>query len=63
MALAVTALWVCIAMEAHTRHQADADARVCMERLHRLRQDTVPASTPQTSPSYFRAHHGRASAS
>ena len=63
MALAVTALWVCIAMEARTRHQADADARICMERIRRLRQDTVPASTPLASPSYFRTPHGRASAS
>lgn len=46
MTLAVAALWSCIAMENHARHQAETDARVSFDRLRHLRQDPTPAATP-----------------
>jgi hypothetical protein len=46
MMIAVIALWTCIALEASTRRRANADAQISMERLRRLRQDSVPAANP-----------------
>jgi hypothetical protein len=46
MTIAVVALWACIAIEAHTRNQAEADARISLAQLRRLRQDPVPSNTP-----------------
>jgi hypothetical protein len=45
-ALAVASLWICIGMEAVTRSRADREARVSLQTLWKLRQNSVPAAAP-----------------
>ena len=46
IALAVASLWTCIGMEAVTRKRADLEARVSLQTLWKLRQNSMPVSTP-----------------
>jgi hypothetical protein len=46
IALAVASLWTCIGMEAVTRRRADREARVSLQILWRLRQNSAPAAAP-----------------
>jgi hypothetical protein len=44
--LAVAGLWSCIGMEAVTRRRADREARISLQTLWKLRQNSVPVSVP-----------------
>jgi hypothetical protein len=44
--LAVATLWACIGVEAATRRRADLEARASLQKLWKLRQNSVPVSAP-----------------
>jgi hypothetical protein len=46
MAIAVFALWTCVALETAALRRAALDARVSFKTLERLREQSVPASEP-----------------